>query len=152
MAAHARVNDAIWSAAGYTDQADKQYLAQVLNLAQPLNDGDKIYIPTYYEVSQSLPKPPTLLNKINEPINVLSGTKASEPDKPNDQDGSDNTANKVNINTASQAQLEELPGIGEVNAKNIIEGRPYASTGELCTLKVVTNSSTCEKIQDLITI
>ena len=150
---HARVNDAIWSAAGYTEQADKQYLAQVLNLAQPLNDGDKIYIPTYYEVSQSLPKPPTLLNKINEPINVLSGTKAGEPDKSNDQGGSaDNTANKVNINTASQAQLEELPGIGEVNAKNIIDGRPYTSTSELCILKVVTNSSTCEKIQDLITI
>jgi competence protein ComEA len=38
---------------------------------------------------------------------------------------------RVNVNTATQAQLEELPGVGPVLARAIIEGRPYRSIEEL---------------------
>ena len=38
---------------------------------------------------------------------------------------------RININTASQAELEALPGIGPVIARRIIEGRPYRSVEEL---------------------
>ena len=57
----------------------------------------------------------------------------------------------VNINDASQAQLESLPGIGPVTAQKIIASRPYSSSEDLLTRKVV-GSSTFEKIKDLISI
>jgi competence protein ComEA len=37
----------------------------------------------------------------------------------------------VNLNTASQAEIESLPGIGPVLAQRIIEGRPYRSLEDL---------------------
>ena len=41
------------------------------------------------------------------------------------------SSQRVNINTASQKELEELWGIGPVTAQNIIEQRPYSSVEEL---------------------
>lgn len=38
---------------------------------------------------------------------------------------------EVNINTATQEQLESLPGIGPKKAQAIIAGRPYNSVDEL---------------------
>ncbi|MCM2310072.1 MAG: helix-hairpin-helix domain-containing protein [Steroidobacteraceae bacterium] len=37
----------------------------------------------------------------------------------------------VNINTASQAELETVPGIGPTRAAQIIAGRPYARVEDL---------------------
>ena len=41
----------------------------------------------------------------------------------------------IDINTASQSELDSLPGIGEVYAKRIIEGRPYRSVDDLKRVK-----------------
>ncbi len=38
---------------------------------------------------------------------------------------------KVNLNTATVAELDALPGIGESTAKKIIAGRPYKSLDDL---------------------
>ena len=40
-------------------------------------------------------------------------------------------AAKVDINNATAAQLENLPGIGSATAKKIIAGRPYTVVGDL---------------------
>ncbi len=40
-------------------------------------------------------------------------------------------ASPVDLNNASQAQLESVPGIGTPTAKKIIAGRPYSSVGDL---------------------
>lgn len=40
-------------------------------------------------------------------------------------------AAKIDVNSASQAELEKLPGIGPAMAKKIIAGRPYASAADL---------------------
>jgi competence ComEA-like helix-hairpin-helix protein len=37
----------------------------------------------------------------------------------------------VNINTATQEELETIPGVGEARAMQIIANRPYASVDEL---------------------
>ncbi|MGH8718716.1 MAG: ComEA family DNA-binding protein [Burkholderiales bacterium] len=38
---------------------------------------------------------------------------------------------KLDINTASEQELSELPGIGEARAKAIIRGRPWGAKDEL---------------------
>ena len=43
----------------------------------------------------------------------------------------------VNINSASQAELEALPGIGPVTAGKIMAGRPYQNISELVERKIV---------------
>ena len=47
------------------------------------------------------------------------------------------TTSKVNLNTASPAELESLPRIGPAMSKRIIEGRPYRSLEDLDRVKGV---------------
>jgi hypothetical protein len=59
-------------------------------------------------------------------------------------------AGTVNLNTASQAELEALPGVGPVTAKKIIAGRPYTSVADLS--KVGVPKSTIDKISSNVTV
>ena len=59
-------------------------------------------------------------------------------------------AGTVNLNTASQADLEALPGIGPVTAKKIIAGRPYTSVADLS--KAGVPKSTIDKIAPMVTV
>lgn len=43
----------------------------------------------------------------------------------------------VDINSASETDLEQLHGIGPVMAKKIIQGRPYRSKDELVRRKII---------------
>ena len=56
----------------------------------------------------------------------------------------------VNLNTASQADLEALPGVGSATAKKIIAGRPYTSVADLAKAGVPKN--TIEKITPMVTV
>jgi len=44
---------------------------------------------------------------------------------------------KIDINTATIDQLKAFPGIGDVYAKKIVDGRPYANKGQLTSKKVI---------------
>ncbi len=62
----------------------------------------------------------------------------------------DTKAAKVDLNTATAAQLEELPGIAAANAKKIIAARPYKSVDDLSKSGIP--SSTVTKITPLVTV
>ncbi|CAG1014701.1 hypothetical protein BURC_00765 [Burkholderiaceae bacterium] len=43
----------------------------------------------------------------------------------------------IDINSASRAQLKNLPGIGDIEADRIIAGRPYKTKADLAETKVI---------------
>jgi len=49
------------------------------------------------------------------------------------------TAKKIDINKATAAQLEELPGIGPALAKKIVAGRPYKTVNDLSKAGISAN-------------
>lgn len=101
----ARLIDAIKKAGGDTKEAD---LSQV-NLAYQLQDGEKIYIPNKKE-------------KINEYITSGNGNNGIKEEE-NSSNNSKGENKKVNLNTATQSELDSLPGIGPSTAQKIIDYR-----------------------------
>lgn len=55
----------------------------------------------------------------------------------------------VDINSATDAELKAIPGIGDAYAAKIIAGRPYANKAQLKSRKVVPDA-VYEQIKDLI--
>lgn len=102
--------EAIRQAGGFTSQA----YADAVNLAQPLADGMQIYVPTLAEKEALAP---TLLN-------------------PNSNNGTGLTAaGLINLNRATAAELETLPGIGPSTAAQIITYREQ--NGPFATIEAI---------------
>lgn len=82
----------------------------------------------------------------------LTGTYAKDVTKATDKPKTEakGAAVKVDINSASQAELEKLPGVGAATAKKIIAGRPYASVADLS--KAGVSAKTIGKITPLVTV
>jgi DNA uptake protein ComE-like DNA-binding protein len=57
---------------------------------------------------------------------------------------------KVDLNSASESQLVDLPGVGKATAKKIIAGRPYSSVSDLS--KAGVSNATITKITPLVTV
>lgn len=102
---NSRIADCIEIAGGLNEDAD----INNINLAYILCDGMKIHIPRKNEN----------INQIQD--NTKSYISTDSNNKDNDKTNNKNI--KVNINTANQAELETLPGIGPSTALKIIEYR-----------------------------
>ena len=61
------------------------------------------------------------------------------------------TGGKVNLNTATRAELIALPGIGEANADKIIKARPIASVDDLSAKKII-QTQYYEKVKGLVSV
>ena len=114
-----RINDLLVASGGFSADADREWVEKTVNRAAILTDGQKVYIPHQ-----------------NEQSSVMSAKDVSF-----DENSSKNTNNiqtyMININTASQSELESLRGIGPVTGKNIIDHRPYSDVSELLSRGVL---------------
>ncbi len=93
----ARVKDAVDLAGGLAEGAD----SNLINLAKPINDGMQIWVPS-----------------VN--VDQIEGNEAEINQKAQNQS---QPTRQININTASQVELESLSGIGPVIAGAIIQYR-----------------------------
>ncbi len=109
-----RVEDAINAAGGLTEDADMT----LINRAELLTDGEKIYIPTHEETAEGIGNDGSAAGQSSAPTGGSDGGKAG-----NGGNGSISGEQKININTADSTQLQTLSGIGPVTAQKIIDYR-----------------------------
>lgn len=57
----------------------------------------------------------------------------------------------IDLNTATEARLQSLPGVGPALAARIVEGRPYASVDELTRVSGI-GPVALERLRDLVTL
>ena len=107
--------DAIDKAGGLKENA----CIEKINLAYVLEDGMKIYIPNINEDKEMKEE----TNTSNNYITNESGVKIINKDNLEGKNVENKSSNKININNATQAELETLPGIGASIAKQIINYR-----------------------------
>ncbi|OQY29195.1 MAG: hypothetical protein B6243_11410 [Anaerolineaceae bacterium 4572_5.2] len=106
---NSRVEDALQQAGGMTDEADED----AVNLAEILQDGAEVHVPPKREAP---------------PVSELSPPGEGDSSKGGEESGGQQSTSPaivypININTASQSELESLPGVGPVTAQKIIDYR-----------------------------
>ncbi|WP_070458712.1 helix-hairpin-helix domain-containing protein [Dermabacter sp. HMSC08H10] len=120
LPSHARVGDALEAAGGPTEDAD---LGRI-NLARVVSDGEQVYVPREGEEIPS------------EIAGPATGVESS-PSGPGAEASGDGAL--VNINTASESELDELPGVGPAIAARIVEHRttngPFSNIEQLQDVK-----------------
>lgn len=118
LASGARVVDAIEAAGGMAEDASED----ALNRACPVADGQQVYLPTDAEVEAG--RTVTGVDVAQLVGSACSASVTSAAGAISSSGSSTATSSSlVNINTASQTELETLPGVGPVTAQAIISYR-----------------------------
>jgi competence protein ComEA len=127
MPQSSRVEDLLQIAGGLSQKADQDWVIKNINRAAKLIDGQKIYIPSTDEIQARQSKEESVTNQ------------------------GEYSGNSININMASQKELESLSGIGPVTAQNIIDHRPYSKVEDLLVLKIL-KQNVYDKNKDYLTV
>jgi competence protein ComEA len=131
LPAGSRVGDLITAAGGYGPRVDTVRAAQELNLATTLRDGDQVRVPS------------------RDDIAVAAGPgAASGPGGGEAGDG------PLDLNRATAAELDALPGIGPVTIEKILTSRdeaPFQTVEDLRSRGLV-GEKTFEKVRDALTV
>ncbi|MDW8722896.1 helix-hairpin-helix domain-containing protein [Streptococcus suis] len=129
LEAGARVNDAVEAAGGLTSQADPKSI----NLAQKLSDEAVVYVASK-----------------DENISVVASTTASSAMSPEEK-----STSLVNLNTATEADLQTISGIGAKRAADIIAYREvnggFKSVNDLNNVSGI-GDKTMESIRPYVTV
>ncbi|MCQ8263609.1 helix-hairpin-helix domain-containing protein [Streptococcus suis] len=129
LEAGARVNDAVEAAGGLTSQADPKSI----NLAQKLSDEAVVYVASK-----------------DENISVVASTTASSA-----MSQEEKNSNLVNLNTATETDLQTISGIGAKRAADIIAYREanggFKSVDDLNNVSGI-GDKTMESIRPYVTV
>ena len=130
----ARGDDAVRAAGGLTSQAD----VRAVNLALQLVDGEQVVILRKGEaLSPAGSREPSGASGSGR--NVTSGSSGGAPENSTAAPSSVSAPRLVNINRASVAELDQLPGVGPSTARAIVEHRerygPYATVDDLLAVR-----------------
>lgn len=134
-----RIYQGIEAAGGLRESADTRNT----NLAAPLSDGMKLYIPSKDEVNEQEKKtgekPGSFYIGGNTALTPISEEKEST----------------VNINTANSDELQQLSGVGPATAEKILTYRkdygPFKTTEDLMNVSGI-GEKTFEKLKDYISV
>ncbi len=113
-----RVHEGIALAGGFTEDADRSRV----NLAQHLEDGVILYIPSLNETESQSEETSSSQENLSPGINHTSSLIPSTSGGHSGNDGGTSPV-KVNINTATVTELQTVKGIGPSIAQKIIDYR-----------------------------
>lgn len=134
-----RIYQGIEAAGGLSENADTRNT----NLAAPLCDGMKLYIPSKDEAVEQEKRTG------EKPGSLYVGGNTAVTSK------SENTKRTVNINTANSEELQQLTGVGPATAEKILTYRseygPFKTTEDLMNVSGI-GEKTFEKLKDFISV
>ena len=146
LAAGSRVFQAIEAAGGYLPEA----VQNCVNRAGVLTDGQQLYILTQEEMERQGLDPAEMSGASDGQMNGSAGTGQNTGMTAQVQQD-----NRININTADEAQLTTLTGIGATRAQAIIayreENGPFAAIEDIMNVQGI-KEGTFAKIKDEIVV
>ena len=134
LPAGTRIGDLVDAAGGYGPRVDVDRASRDLNLAALLADGNQVRVPS------------------RDDAEVAVGPAGTAGPGGGAQTGG--SGGPVDLNAATSAELETLPGIGPATAGKIIaarEEKPFATVDELRSRGVL-GEKTFEKVRDLVVV